>query len=100
MIEKLDPVYVSFQKKIVPYLDGSMEPEEEAEFEAFVATHPEFEKQIQNKQLEIQRLKNLIPVVNPTKESLESIESEIKLSIDNLFLGAPESHFEKIKSKL
>jgi anti-sigma factor RsiW len=39
----------SFEKKIIPYLDGSLSIEETSEFEAFISTHPEFEKKIKAK---------------------------------------------------
>ena len=54
--------YKSFEKKIVPYLDGSLSTEEASEFEAFVFTHPEFENKIKSKQQEVELLRSRIPV--------------------------------------
>ncbi len=75
--------YNSYQKKIVPYLDGSLSKDEASEFEAFILTHPEFETQVKNKQQEIQLLKNLIPVARLSKESSETIENEKLLPMMN-----------------
>ncbi len=91
--------YSAFQKKIVPYLDGSLSKEETAEFEAFVLTHPEFESQIKNKQNEIQLIKEMIPVALLSKESQESIETEMKASIYNLLKEEPQGLFDIIRIK-
>ena len=99
MMEKTQnsTTYISFQKKIVSYLDGSLSSDDKSEFEAFVRTHPEFEAQIKTKEDEISLLKSLIPVMTLSKESLESLKNEMKLSILNLLKEEPKSFMEKIK---
>lgn len=91
--------YNSYQKKIVPYLDGSLSKSEASEFEAFVLTHPEFETQIKNKQQEIQLLKNLIPVALLSKDSAESIENEMRASIFNLLKEEPKGLWDSFRIK-
>ena len=76
-----DIVNTKFQKKIIGFLDGSLSPEDKSEFEAYVRTNPEFETQIHKKEEELSFLKNLIPAVLMTKETAESLENEMKLSI-------------------
>lgn len=98
MIEK-NSHYNLFQKKIVPYLDGSLSKEETSEFEAFVLTHPEFEIQIKSKQDEIQKLKDMIPAAMLSKESQESIETEMRTSIYNLIKEEPRGLFDTIRIK-
>lgn len=91
--------YKSFEKKIVPYLDGSLSPNETSEFEAFVLTHPEFEQKIKNKQDEIELLKSMIPAALLSKESLDSLENEIRSSIFHLLKEEPKSFFDRLKLK-
>lgn len=91
--------YNSYQKKIVPYLDGSLSKDEASEFEAFVLTHPEFETQIKNKQQEIQLLKNLIPAVQLSRESSETLENEMRASIFNLLKEEPKSFLDGLRIK-
>ena len=91
--------YNSYQKKIVPYLDGSLSKDEASEFEAFVLTHPEFESQIKNKQQEIQLLKNLIPVAQLSKQTVETLESEMRASIFNLLKEEPKGLWDSIRIK-
>lgn len=90
---------IEFQKKIVPYLDGSLSKDDRAEFEAFVSTHPEFETQIKAKQDEIQLLKSLIPSTLPSNESRESIEAEMRASIFNLLKEEPKDAWGTMKQK-
>lgn len=96
MIEK-DPVYKTFEKKIVPYIDGSLSKEERSEFEAFVLTHPEFEEKIKSKQSEIEILKQKVPAALCSTESREGLENEIKASIFNLLKEEPKSFFDGIR---
>ena len=96
MIEKRSP-YTNYQKKIVPYLDGSLSRDEASEFEAFVLTHPEFEIQIKSKQQEIQLIKSLIPVAVPSKESTESIHIEMRSSIFNLLKEEPRGLWDSFR---
>ncbi len=91
--------YNSYQKKIVPYLDGSLSKSEASEFEAFVMTHPEFETQIKNKQQEIQLLKNLIPLSHLSKDSAESLENEMRSSIFNLLKEEPKGLWDSFRIK-
>jgi anti-sigma factor RsiW len=98
MMEK-NTGYQSFQKKIVPYIDGSLAPEETAEFEAFVLTHPEFEAQIKNKQEEIELIRNMIPNAMITAEASESLENEIRSSIFNLLKEEPKSFLDSLRIK-
>src|SRR5262249_2276296 len=96
MIEKN---YQSYQKKIVPYLDGSLSKEEVAEFEAFVLTHPDFEIHIKNKQDEIQLLKSMIPNPELSRESAESLENEMRASVFNLLKEEPKGFFDNLRIK-
>ena len=91
--------YKNFEKKIIPYLDGSLAAEELAEFEAFILTHPEFELKVQKKREEIDLLKTLIPMAVLSPESREALESEMKSSIQNLLIERHQTFFEKLKSK-
>lgn len=98
MIEKSSS-YHSYQKKIVPYLDGSLSKDEVSEFEAFVLTHPEFEDLIKSKQQEIQVLKSLIPAAVLTKSSATSLENEIHSSIFNLLKEEPRGLWDTVRIK-
>jgi anti-sigma-K factor RskA len=89
--------YLSYQKKIISYLDGSLSPDEKAEFEAFVRTHPEFEAHIKNKEDELLLLKAKIPATALTAETLSSLENEMKLSIFNLLKEEPKNFLDRIK---
>ncbi|MFP5386074.1 MAG: hypothetical protein ACLGHN_08355 [Bacteriovoracia bacterium] len=91
--------YRSFEKKIVPYLDGSLSTEEASEFEAFVFTHPEFEDKIKNKQQEVELLRSRIPVAVLSEETQESLENEMKASIFNLLKEEPRSFWDSVKNK-
>ncbi len=91
--------YKSFEKKIVPYLDGSLSTEEASEFEAFVFTHPEFEVKIKNKQQEVEMLRSMIPVAVLSEETRESLENEMKASIFNLLKEEPRSFWDSVKIK-
>ena len=90
--------YPQYQKKIIAYLDGSLSADDKSEFEAFVRTHPEFEAQIKVKENELSLLKSLIPATNLTRESLESIESEMKMSIFNLLKEEPKNLMDRVKN--
>lgn len=98
MMEK-NLAYRTFEKKIVPYIDGSLSKEEAAEFEAFVMTHPEFEEKIKFKKEEIQLLKDMIPAALLSRQSRESLESEMKASIFNLMKEQPVSIWDSIRIK-
>jgi hypothetical protein len=98
MIE-INSTFKSFERKIVPYLDGSLTSEEASEFEAFVSTHPDFELQIKNKQQEIQLIKSMIPVAIFSNETKESIESEMHVSIFNLLKEEPKGFIDSLRIK-
>lgn len=95
----IDKTYTQFQKKIVPYLDGSLSKEETAEFEAFVHTHPEFGTQIKSKEEEIQSLKGMIPMAILTRSSQESLETEIRTSVFNLLKEEPKTLWDSVRLK-
>lgn len=98
MIENnLNNQYPEFQRKITSYLDGSLSADERNEFEAFVATHPDFEEQIKKKSSELAVIRGLVPSVKPTPEQIFSLEAEMKESINNLLGERPEGFFNKIK---
>ncbi len=90
--------YQNYQRKIVPYIDGSMSAEERSEFEAFVSTHPDFEAQIQTKQDEINLIKSLIPVMNCSRETEASLDTELRTSIYHLLKKEPQTVWEKLKT--
>jgi hypothetical protein len=96
---EVNPTFKIFERKIVPYLDGSLAPEETSEFEAFVSTHPDFEEQIKNKKQEIQLLKQMIPVAIFSQEAKESIESEMHISIFNLLKEEPKGLMDSLRIK-
>jgi hypothetical protein len=98
MIEE-NPAYKTFEKKIVPYLDGSLHQEELAEFEAFVLTHPDFEARIKSRKEEIQLLKDLIPAAIISPSSKESLELEMKTSIFNLLKEEPKGLMDSLRIK-
>ncbi len=98
MIEK-QTAYKSFERKIVPYLDGSLSKEESSEFEAFVLTHPEFETEIKNKQNEIELLRSMIPVAAISEGAQESLDNEMRASIFNLLKEEPKTILESMKLK-
>jgi hypothetical protein len=95
----MEKSYQTFQKKIVPYLDGSLSKDDRAEFEAFVLTHPEFEEQINHKKNEIELLRNMIPVPMIARETIESIENEMRASIFNLLKEEPKGIFDSFRIK-
>lgn len=95
----MEKSYQSFQKKIVPYLDGSLSKDEKAEFEAFVLTHPEFEEQINNKKNEIELLCSMIPTAKLSPEGQESLENEMRASIFNLLKEEPTGLFDSLRIK-
>ncbi len=89
--------YKSFEKKIIPYFDGSLSQEDLQEFEAFVLTHPEFETVINNKKAEMDLIKKLIPAAVLSLETKASLEREFKISIMNLLKEEPKGFLDRIK---
>lgn len=98
MMEK-QTAYKAFEKKIVPYLDGSLSKDESSEFEAFVLTHPEFETEIKNKKNEIQKLRSMIPVAQLSTDAHEALDNEMRASIFNLLKEEPKTFMESFKMK-
>ena len=99
MIEKnLNPIDLKYQKKIIGFIDGSLSTDDKAEFEAYVRTHPEFEINIKKKEDEILFLKSLIPAGIMSKETAESLNNEMKLSIFNLLRQEPKNFMERVKN--
>lgn len=98
MMEK-ESTYRSFEKKIIPYLDGALTPEELSEFEAFVFTHPEFEKTVKNKQAEVSSIKKMIPSHQASQEVISSINQEFRTSIFNLLKDEPRGFRDLIAQK-
>lgn len=88
-----------YDKRIVPYLDGSLTQEETAEFEAFVLTHPEFEEKILNKKNEIELIRSMIPSMTMSPETQESLENEIRSSVFNLLKDEPKSLMDNLRLK-
>jgi anti-sigma-K factor RskA len=101
MIEKTqgDSLYLNYQKKIIPYLDGSLSAQERSEFEAFVRTHPDFSPLIKAKEDELLFIKSKIPAPTLSLEGLSSLEGEIKLSIFHLLKESPKNFWDKIKER-
>lgn len=91
---------MDYHKKITPYLDGSLSPEERSEFEAFVHTHPDFEAKLREKETEIQKLKEMMPQVSLSPESSDALDSEIRQSIFNLLKKEPRNFWEKVSDKI
>ncbi len=86
-----------YQKKIVPYLDGSLSSSEKAEFEAYVYTHPDFESQIRSKEEELTLVRSMIPAPLIAKDSLDSLENEIRESVLNLLREEPRNFWGRMK---
>lgn len=99
MMEKMNTTYQGFQKKIIPYLDGSLSQEDLREFEAFVSTHPEFEAQIKVKQNEIDLIKNMIPSVEMSSETSALLDMELRSSIYNLVKEDSKNVLDSIRIK-
>lgn len=88
-----------FEKKIVPYIDGSLSPEEVSEFEAFVSTNSDFQKLVSQKMEEVQLLKDMIPKANPDRSSIESLQTEMKSSVYNLLKEEPVDFWDSLRLK-
>lgn len=86
-----------YQKKIIPYLDGSLTASDRAEFEAYVHTHPEFESQIRTKEEELNIVRSLIPTPIIAKDALDSLENEIRESVLNLLREEPRNFWGRTK---
>ncbi|MBA2405190.1 MAG: hypothetical protein H0V66_10500 [Bdellovibrionales bacterium] len=93
-----NPINLKYQKKILGYLDGSLSAEDKSEFEAYVRTNPEFEVQIQKKEVELVFLKKLIPAQVMSQETAQSLDTEMKLSIFNLLKEEPKNFVDQVKN--
>lgn len=87
-----------YQKMIMGFLDGSLSAEDKSEFEAYVRINPEFETQIRKKEEELSFLKSFIPATVMTRETAESLDSEMKLSIFNLLKEEPRNLMDRVKN--
>jgi anti-sigma-K factor RskA len=90
--------YQRYEKKIVPYIDGTLSMDDRNEFEAFVATHPDFQEKLTVKQNEILDLKNMIPVIILSDDSRYTLEQEMKVSTFNLLKDRPKNVVEYVKN--
>jgi anti-sigma-K factor RskA len=88
-----------YHKKIMGYLDGSLTAAEKSEFEAFTKTHPDFQKQVKQKEDELDLLRSRIPAVQLSEESRLSLEEEIKLSIQHLLKPEKTTLLEKVQGR-
>jgi anti-sigma factor RsiW len=86
-----------YQKKIIPYLDGSLSASDRAEFEAYVHTHPEFESQIRTKEEELNIVRSLIPSPVMARDALDSLDNEIRESVLNLLREEPRNFWGRMK---
>lgn len=96
-LQKVLNVYPAYQKKIIPYLDGSLSLSERAEFEAFAQTHPDFAAQVKARQDEMNLIRNLIPVARLSAAELESLDHEVRLSVFHLLKEEPRNFVENLK---
>lgn len=88
-----------YNKKITPYLDGSLSADEVSEFEAFVSTHPEYQKKIEKKQEELTLLKELMPASQLSKEGLRALNTELRQSVFHLLKQDPKNPLDRMKQK-
>lgn len=86
-----------YQKKIIPYLDGSLSAPERAEFEAYVHTHPEMESQIKSKEAELTLVRSLIPTPLIARDALDTLENEMRESVLNLLREEPRNFWGRVK---
>jgi len=100
MILEEERNYKLFDKKIVPYLDGTLSSEERSEFEAFVLTNPEFEEKVKKKKVEVELIKQMIPSPEMPQDSLETVDREFRISIFNLLKEEPKTWTDHLKIKL
>lgn len=86
-----------FNKNVTAFIDGSLHPQAQAEFEAFLRTHPEFITHIEAKQAELDYIKSFIPKAEFTRNIKETLNTEIKQSVFLLVRPKNANFFEKIK---
>ncbi len=87
----------AFDKRVGAYLEGSLSLKERSEFEAFVALNPQFKKKIEEKEFELEKLRQKIPTIVMSKNSREVLDSEIKESVFNLLRQTERSNLQKLK---
>ncbi len=100
MSEQIPASFIPYQKKITPYLDGTLNASDRSEFEAFVATHPEFESLIKKRREEINLIQDLIPSASMSPQSLKALEGEIKDSVFNLLKEEPKSLWQSVEMRI
>lgn len=88
-----------FNKNVTAFIDGSLDGGAQAEFEAFLRTHPEYLPEIENKQAELDYIKSFIPQISLSKEAKESLSAELKQSVFLLVRPQNASVFQKAKMK-
>lgn len=86
-----------FNKNVTAFIDGSLDGGAQAEFEAFLRTHPEFLPEIETKQAELDYIKSFIPKVELTKEASDSLSSELKQSVFLLVRPKNATFMQKVK---
>lgn len=96
----LPAAFIPYQKKITPYLDGTLSPADRSEFEAFVSTHPEFDVHIQKRREEINLIQGLIPAAKLAPDALKALEGEVKDSVFNLLKTEPRSVWHSLELKI
>lgn len=92
--------FVQYQKKITPYIDGTLSPQDRSEFEAFVSTHPEFEVHIQKRREELNLILGLIPSARISPSSLRGLENEVKESVFNLLKPEARTLWQSVELKI
>ncbi|MFY7991867.1 MAG: hypothetical protein ACOVP4_01125 [Bacteriovoracaceae bacterium] len=88
-----------FNKNVTAFIDGSLDGGAQAEFEAFLRTHPEYLPEIENKQAELDYIKSFIPQISLSKEANESLSAELKQSVFLLVRPQNANVFQKAKMK-
>lgn len=100
MSTKLPTDFIPYQKKITPYLDGTLNPHDRNEFEAFVATHPEFQVLVQKRREEINLILEMIPSAKMTKTAAASLNEEIRESVFNLLRPEKRTLWQSVELKI
>jgi len=87
-----------YQKKMTAYLDGTLSSAEKNEFEAYAAMNSDFSEVLNKKKEEFEFLKSIIPEAEMSEESMNSLKSEIKFSVDQLLSDEKPRMLERVKS--
>jgi len=86
-----------FNRNVTAFIDGSLAPQSQAEFEAFLRTHPEFINELETKQAELDYIKSFIPKVELSRDVKEALTSELKQSVFLLVRPKNATFFQKLK---